>query len=582
MSLYQPSPLEISLIAINVAEELATSVVSRSVFKRDAEGMVKLPDISFEGAQQRAELGRKILTLIDRVDETRLPHEVALTARLLRYFADSWSQDADRYWLAIDLTGVLFYGPFAQTAYTGGFIYNALGSVLGEFNFTRDGDGERYLALLCDIAHLNRQIHTRTAGQAERGIRIHKLQLPAVRKLLAATRASAAAIYPVQQQRLAALSNAEAIRAEIQRRIDQTVLPSFDTLIAQLDVDYERKAPEGVGMDKLPGGKQVYEELLRMHTTIKLTAEQVHAAGHARMARIQAQMAEVRQQLGFSGSEAEFAVHLRQQPGAVAASADEIGEKMRRHKNRVEQRFDEFFAERAGPDYDLLRLPEALEGSMTWGYYTAPVGREQRGIYYYNGSKLDSQAVIAAASLVFHELVPGHHLHLNLQMNNPNLSTFRRAGMVNAYNEGWAEYAAMLAGEMGLYDDPYDWYGRLSQDAFLTCRLVVDTGMNALGWSWEQAKQYMREHTMCAEGEIESDTLRYSCGIPAQALAYKLGDEEILRMRNDVQSRLQEKFSFRDFHSAVLGCGSVPLPVLEWHLNTVFAGGSAERQGEAA
>ena len=99
----------------------------------------------------------------------------------------------------------------------------------------------------------------------------------------------------------------------------------------------------------------------------------------------------------------------------------------------------------------------------------------------------------------------------------------------------------MLAGEMGLYDDPYDWYGRLSQDAFLTCRLVVDSGMNALGWSWEQAKQYMREHTMCAEGEIESDTLRYACGIPAQSLAYKLGDEEILRMRGDIQARLKDR-----------------------------------------
>src|SRR3546814_5085329 len=102
---------------------------------------------------------------------------------------------------------------------------------------------------------------------------------------------------------------------------------------------------------------------------------------------------------------------------------------------------------------------------------------------------------------------------------------FRRNCVVNAFSEGWAEYAATLAGEMGLYDNPYDRYGRLSQDAFLTCRLVVDTGMNTLGWTWEQAKQYMREHTKCAEGEIESDTLRYSCGIAAQSLAYKMGEE---------------------------------------------------------
>ena len=281
-------------------------------------------------------------------------------------------------------------------------------------------------------------------------------------------------------------------------------------------------------------------------------------------------MAEVRRQLGFAGTEAEFAIHLRRQPGVAATSAEDIGAKMRRHKDKVEKRFDEFFAQRSPSDYDLERLPEALEGGMTWGYYSPPTGNEKRGIYYYNGSKLDSQAVIAAASLVFHELVPGHHLHLDLQMSNPDLSDFRRHGVVNAFNEGWAEYAVALAGEMGLYDDLYDRYGRLSQDSFLTCRLVVDTGMNALGWSWEQAKQYMREHTMCAEGEIESDTLRYSCGIPAQSLAYKLGDDEILRLRRQLQERLKEKFSFRDFHSAVLGGGALPLPALAWHLNKVF------------
>lgn len=123
---------------------------------------------------------------------------------------------------------------------------------------------------------------------------------------------------------------------------------------------------------------------------------------------------------------------------------------------------------------------------------------------------------------------------------------------------------------MGLYDNPYDRYGRLCMDAFLTCRLVVDTGMNALGWSWARAKDYLREHTLCAEAEIESDTLRYSCGIPAQSLAYKLGDEDLLRMRKKVRARLGSSFDIRDFHSAILDAGGLPLPVLEWHLDRVF------------
>jgi uncharacterized protein (DUF885 family) len=323
-------------------------------------------------------------------------------------------------------------------------------------------------------------------------------------------------------------------------------------------------------MCELPGGKDVYAELTRMHTTMDLSPEQVHAMGHERMARIEAQMVQVREKLGFRGSAAEFAVHLRNQPGAVAGKPEDIGERMRKHKVRIERRFDEYFAQRSNADYDVARLPEALEGSMTWGFYDAPSNREKRGLYYYNGSKLDSQAVIGAASLVFHELVPGHHLHLTLQQSNQDLPPIRKNAFVNAFNEGWAEYAATLTGEMGLYDDPYDLYGRLVFDAFLTSRLVVDTGMNSLGWSWEHAKDYMLIHTMAAPGEIASDTLRYSCGIPAQALAYKLGDEEILRMRQKVQDCLGKEFSYRDFHSAILGAGGLPLPVLEWHLDHVF------------
>ena len=168
---------------------------------------------------------------------------------------------------------------------------------------------------------------------------------------------------------------------------------------------------------------------------------------------------------------------------------------------------------------------------MTWGYYQSPSIHDSTGTYLYNGSKLNSQAVLGAASLVFHELVPGHHLHLTLQADNKDVHPIRQYAFVNAFNEGWAEYAATLTGEMGLYEDPYDHYGRLIMDSFLTSRLVVDTGMNDLGWSYEQAVSYMLDNTLCTEARIHSDCLRYSCGIPGQSLAYKLGDEEILRIR---------------------------------------------------
>lgn len=577
MSRYELTRAEQALSAVSRATDLAMAHLGKASEAQhdDAPLDSRIPDLSYEGACRRAAMGRQILQLLDGVDDEQLPHDWALTSKLLRYYAGSWSREAEHYWLAIDPTGSLFHGPFAQTAYTGGYFFGAFNPLVAAFAFKQDSDGDRYLLLMSEIARMLTQIHARTAGQAERGIRIHKPQLPAVRTLLERLKMTAQANYPVAVPRLAGLRDAEALSAEIQRRVDGRVIPAFDALIEQLDADYERLAPDEVGLDKLPGGKEAYARLLRQHTTRELSPEQVHAAGHARMARIETEMAELRRELGFVGSPAEFAHHLRQQPAARASSPDDIGERMRRHKDRIERRFDEFFHQRSAYDYDVTRLPTALEGSMTWGFYHPPTPHEPRGIYHYNGGKLDSLAVIAAASLVYHELVPGHHLHLTVQRDNQSVSPLRRNASVNAFNEAWAEYSATLAGEMGLYDNPYDRYGRLCMDAFLTCRLVVDTGMNALGWTWAQAKDYLREHTLCAEAEIESDTLRYSCGIPAQSLAYKLGDEDLLKMRDKVRARLGDRFDHRDFHAAILDAGALPLPALEWHLDQVFGAQSA-------
>jgi uncharacterized protein (DUF885 family) len=152
------------------------------------------------------------------------------------------------------------------------------------------------------------------------------------------------------------------------------------------------------------------------------------------------------------------------------------------------------------------------------------------------------------------------------QHRNESLHEFRRHSFVNAYNEGWAEYAATLAGEAGMYEESEERYGRLVMDAFLTSRLVVDTGMNRLEWSLEQAREYMRTHSGMSETEILSETLRYSCDLPAQALAYKLGDTYILGLREKMRGALGADFDIRDFHGAVLGPGSLPLDDLAWHL----------------
>jgi uncharacterized protein (DUF885 family) len=203
---------------------------------------------------------------------------------------------------------------------------------------------------------------------------------------------------------------------------------------------------------------------------------------------------------------------------------------------------------------------------MTYGYFDPPQKDHAEGIYHFNAGNLTQKALFTLAALTYHEIMPGHHLQIALQYENSALHPFRRYGEVTAYTEGWAEYAATLAWEMGLYEQPEERYGRLVNDAFLTCRLVVDTGMNALGWSLEQARDYMRQNSGMSEAEILTESVRYSCDIPGQGLAYKLGDRHILELRERMRHVLGTGFDLKSFHNVVLGTGAIPLPILEWHV----------------
>jgi uncharacterized protein (DUF885 family) len=171
---------------------------------------------------------------------------------------------------------------------------------------------------------------------------------------------------------------------------------------------------------------------------------------------------------------------------------------------------------------------------------------------------------------VYHELVPGHHFQLNLQSENESLPAFRREGGHTAFVEGWAEYASGLAEEMGMYQDPYELYGRLTAEMFLTVRLVVDTGMNYFDWPREKAMQFMRANLLESETQIHTESLRYSCDIPGQALGYKMGSFKIRALREKTKQALQKKYDVREFHAAVLGSGSMPMTVLEKHVDWII------------
>jgi uncharacterized protein (DUF885 family) len=528
----------------------------------------RLPQVSEAEAVAQSERAQRVLDRIETLDTGALPHELALTVEVARHQMATRSRAGDWYWLVFDPLGIGFYSMYAPTAYGGGWLLGNLVTLLGTHSFTEPGDLDRYLGLLEDLGRLVGQLDARTRGQAERGIHLPGVQLQQAIPLMTGLRAAAAAALVPSEERLAAPD----ARAAVETRVRQAVLPAYDEMIEWLsDPDRAAAAGEDVGLGSLPGGAEVYAELVRLHTSLDLTPEAVHARGVTRIAEIRAEMQSILDEVGATHPAQEHMAQLAKDPAWRADGAEAITAVFQRYVDRIKPHLDDVFRFRPEAGYGVAPLPEALAASMTFGYYDGPSPAEPTGRYLFNAGNLSEQALANVAPLTYHELVPGHHFHLASQRENQGLHPLRRNSLVNAFTEGWAEYAAHLAGEIGMYELPEERFGKLVMEAFLSTRLVVDTGMNALGWSLEQARTYMRENAFVSEAEIRTESIRYSCDIPGQALGYKIGDLFLQDLRASMQKQLGDRYDVRDFHDAVLRPGALPLRLVEANVSRALA-----------
>lgn len=522
----------------------------------------RLPDLSEAAVVERSSHAAELLRQLDAVDPDALPGELALSLRMVRSSLERKAKEGEWYWTVFDPLGVGFFAMFAATAYGGGFLLQSIGGMIAQFRFESEGDLDRYLGVVEDYARLIDQMRERTAGQAERGMFMPRPQLEQSIELSRRLRASAAAGLQPASERLALVGSNAAADA-IARRIEARVLPAFDRLIAWLERDETRAAaPESIGLSQFPNGPEIYAELVRQHTNLDLTPQQVHDRGLARMEKIRTAMEALVREVGFDGTPTQYWASLADDPSWRASDAEGIGAVFTRYIDRIAPHIDDYFRFRPEAPHGVEPLPAALSGSMTFGYYDTPGPGQPSGRYLFNVDNLAGGSLAHIAALNYHELVPGHHFHFASQRENAWLHPVRANAFVNAFNEGWAEYSARLAGEMGMYELPAERFGRLVMDAFLTNRLVVDTGMNALGWSLEQARDYMRDNSFMPETEIRSESIRYSCDIPGQSLAYKLGEDFLVECRDEMRAALGERFDIRDFHDAVLAPGALPLPLV--------------------
>ena len=345
--------------------------------------------------------------------------------------------------------------------------------------------------------------------------------------------------------------------------IDDTVIPSYRRLHDFIRDEYLPATRESVGLDALPNGAAWYAYLVRTITTTDRSPDEIHQIGLDEVTRIHAEMDRTITEVGFQGDRQAFFEFLRTNPDFYFTERDDLIDGYRALRDRVHGLTPELFARFPQADYEIRAVEPFRERSASGGSYQRPAPDGSRlGIFYANAYDLSSRPKWDMESLFLHEAVPGHHFQIALQQEVESLPRFRRFGGYTAYTEGWGLYAETLGRELGMYTDPYQYFGFLNAELWRAVRLVVDTALHSKGWSRQDVLNYMFENTAVGEAQAVSEAERYMA-IPGQALAYKLGQLKIRELRNRADAALGEGFDVRGFHEEILIDGSLPLDVLD-------------------
>ena len=366
----------------------------------------------------------------------------------------------------------------------------------------------------------------------------------------------------------------ESIEADIREAILQSVVPSYRRFAKFLQNEYLPACRGPIGAAGLPNGREFYIDRVQYFTTIQITPEELHQTGLAENARIRKEMNAIREAVGFDGDLKAFVDHLRSDPKFYAKTPDDLMKAAALILKHADGRLPEIFGRLPRTPYGLREVPDFIAPQTTAAYYWPPSTDGKRGgTYYLNTYNLSSRPLYQLEALSLHEAVPGHHLQLALQAELENLHPISRESRMTAFIEGWALYSERLGKEIGFYKDPYQDFGRLSMEAWRASRLVVDTGIHWMGWTRQQAIDYMADNTALSQHNIVAEVDRY-IGWPGQALAYKTGELAISRIRRKAEQRLGDKFDVRAFHDRVLEVGAIPLPLLEERIDAWIAAGS--------
>jgi uncharacterized protein (DUF885 family) len=354
------------------------------------------------------------------------------------------------------------------------------------------------------------------------------------------------------------------LTAEFTHTLEQSLLPAYRRLRDFVRDEYLPKTRSTVAWTALPNGPAWYSYFVQEHTTTQMTADEIHQLGLSEVKRILGEMDRVRQQVGFKGDLPAFFNYLKTDPKFYYTNGSDLLRDYGALKTRIDAALPRMFSVFPKADYEVREVEAFRAASAAGGSYQSPSADGSRpGIFYVNTYDLKAQPKYGIETLSLHEAAPGHHFQVAIQQELTGIPKFRRfGGDYTAYVEGWALYAESLGKELGMFTDPYQWFGRLNDEQLRAMRLVVDTGLHAKGWTREQAIRYMLDNSTLAESDVVSEVERYIAS-PGQALGYKIGDLALQQLRREAEAELGPKFDLRDFHREVLSDGAVPMDVLE-------------------
>ncbi|CAN5698105.1 DUF885 family protein [soil metagenome] len=525
----------------------------------DRAALSRLPDVTPAADAARAKALKTFQVRLAGIDPAGLSEDAALNRAFL-----AWTLDRQIQSLAFDEARM----PFNSD---GGF-HSTLGYLAATTPIRSSADAKAWIDRLNAVP----AYYAANIANARRGVKTGFTQprstndqvLARAREMVAAPVETDVLLTPFQTLPVSIpAAEQAALRAQATAIVRDGVRPAQRDFVTFLEKDYLPASRKSLAARSLPDGERYYSWLVSDHTTTRMTPDEIHAAGLAEVARIRAEMDGVIAETGFKGDFKGFLAMLRTDPRFYATSREDLLEKASRIAKRIDDKLPAWFATLPRLTYGVRPVPADIEASYTTGrYFSGSPAQGVAGGYMVNTSKLDQRPLYELPALTLHEAVPGHHLQIALSQELQGVPAFRRNAGVTAFTEGWGLYSEKLGGEMGIYQDPYERFGRLSYEMWRACRLVADTGIHWKGWSLDQARACFTDNTALSPLNIEVELARY-VSWPGQALAYKVGEMKIVQLRTRAQAQLGERFDIRRFHDAVLLAGPLPLDLLENRIN---------------